>query len=366
MKNSQKIAVYLLYLLSYTIMSYAFQGESLFLPLALYDPEQFDSSTPSAIFARITVSTSLNLVTPGGYSVGDELCVGDKFAVKKSADDGEFWNDGGHYDSPPIIWVEDAAKAAKEAIKCPGASYGYTSRLKSIPLYPISEIGGDSERGGAKGSVVCSLVEKVDSGGLDKDGDYYVAGKPGSVKFNVSLGLRCMYYYVTGLGRVSAGSPNGGSGLMVIPDGMEGMFLPGICNKVSLDSLKIGDTGLSKEIKIVDGGATPQIDLSVPDIEYNPGVSTNMRVLVKNTGKADARITKVSASVAYAFVSCDSLDVKSGAQGECLLTVTPSAGQGLTVTVDYESKACGKTRAGRASRSLLGSSIVNPSASAQV
>jgi hypothetical protein len=351
-------------MLFFTTLSFAFQGQSMFMPLALYDPEQFDDSTPSAIFARITVSTSFNLVRPDGLSVGDELCVGDRFALKKSADDGEFWNDGGHYDSPPIIWVEDAAKAAKEAIKCPGASFGYSGRLKSIPLYPISEIGGDSERGGAKGSVVCSLVEKIDSGGLDKDGVYYVASRPGTIKFNVSLGLRCMYYYVTGLGRISAGTPKAGA--MVIPEGMEGMILPGICDKVTLDSLKTGDAGLSKEIRIVDGGAKPQIDLTVPDMDYKPGASANLRVLVKNTGNADARITKVSASVAYNLISCDSLDVKAGAQSECLITVTAQAGQGLSVYVDYESKACGRTMVGSASKSLMGASLVNPSASAQV
>ena len=115
------------------------------------------------------------------------------------------------------------------------------------------------------------------------------------------------------------------------------------------------------------GASTPQISVTVSGLdEIKLDASNDIRVLVDNAGDTDVKIKKVSASVSNKFVSCDSETIKPGQQAECLISVTPVMGQGLSVYVDYEYKSCGKTWRGRATKVLIESGVVNPSASVQV
>jgi hypothetical protein len=64
--------------------------------------------------------------------------------------------------------------------------------------------------------------------------------------------------------------------------------------------------------------------------------------LVKNTGVDELTVTDISSRGTHRFISCDSSPVKPGTQAECLFSVTPGRGQGLSVSVEYEYMSCGR------------------------
>ena len=83
--------------------------------------------------AHVTVPEDLKLVSSEGFVVGDEVCVGDRFGLQRGVSRGEFWNEGGDLDTPPIYWVDDVEEFSKELVKralkrCEAGMEAYTTQ----------------------------------------------------------------------------------------------------------------------------------------------------------------------------------------------------------------------------------------------
>jgi hypothetical protein len=128
----------------------------------------------------------------------------------------------------------------------------------------------------------------------------------------------------------------------------------------------VGELGLSKTIRVVSP-ANPKLDVSVVGASKlalnQPNV---LRVLVRNSGDVDVDLSDVKSNAAYKFVSCDAKTVSPGGTAECLVEVTPQVGEGVSVSVNYGYKTCGKSMKGVASKEVLSSQVVKASSMSQV
>jgi hypothetical protein len=112
---------------------------------------------------------------------------------------------------------------------------------------------------------------------------------------------------------------------------------------------------------------SPRISLSISDpgaLKYNQ--INALRVLVDNAGDTEANIKKVSASLGYQFLSCDSYKVKPNERTECRITVSPVADKALYVQIDYDYISCGRTRVAQAQLRVFETWELSASESAQV
>ena len=109
-----------------------------------------------------------------------------------------------------------------------------------------------------------------------------------------------------------------------------------------------------------------RISLSISDagsLKYNQ--MSTLRVVVSNAGDTDATISKVSASLGYNFLSCDSYNVLPNQHTECRITVSPVPDKALLVLADYNYVSCGRTRVAQAQISVFESNELSPSESDQ-
>ena len=90
--------------------------------------------------SQITVPEDIKLVSSSNQVVGDELCVGDKFSFQSNVKDsnydgdgGEYWEEGGYPDTPPVLWVQDIEEAVREVIDCQNkkGGGGYVSKFSN-------------------------------------------------------------------------------------------------------------------------------------------------------------------------------------------------------------------------------------------
>jgi hypothetical protein len=139
-----------------------------------------------------------------------------------------------------------------------------------------------------------------------------------------------------------------------------------VCNTVKAKGFKVGSLKFQKNIKVVSKG-NAKAELSVPGVDrIKFGEENYLKVLVKNTGEDEFNVKDVSSSGTHRFISCDASPVKPGAETECLLSVTPGRGQGLSVSVQYEYLSCGRPVRPTITKVLFESRIVTPVDSSQV
>ena len=381
--------------------------------LHLFEGSSMDWSAFPPYFgfvSKFTVPADLKLVSQDGSVVGDEICVGDKFSLAKGVPKGEYWQDGGHEDSPPLYWVNDVLKVVDKILDyhkktttriedvCPTQKVadGFIDPVTGIPVYSImitEELYGYGESLPATfvGNMICSLrARNITYTGASGDGVYYKATGAGDISFNAVYDVTCMYYLYGGEGGLSMGLPGGltpfvttgearpgcAKGFhtykvpLVIQAGPDATAEDWCTQNVRFDSkqdfFKIGSIGISKTIKVISP-KNASIALSASGVDQMKfGEENIIRVLVKNTGDTDITIKKVSANSEYRFVSCDSDAVKAGEVSECIVVVIPAAGRGLRIDVVYEYKSCGKTAKAQSSLVLSQSKTVSPKASVQV
>ncbi len=179
----------------------------------------------------------------------------------------------------------------------------------------------------------------------DLDCVYYLYGAPGSENDSQNfyeLRAPCIYYY---------------PGLELYAS----RELYGLPKDTNLWT--VGELNLSKEIRVV-APAKPAIDVSVVgDVKY--GETNNLRVLVKNNGDVNVSLKGVISKPGGELVSCDSDTLKPGQEAECLLSVTPQVGRGLSVEVSYGYSSCGKDQVGLVTKTLVDSTVINPSSTEQ-
>ncbi len=363
-------------------------------------PFEMDMVDPPlwGIVAKITIPEDLKLVTTDNRVVEDELCVGDKFKLDTGLDKGEYWQEGGNEDSPPIYWVKDVetyvdqimayhekTNTTKDDIcsNKAGIVDGFIDPLTGIPIYKIPvnlmeesiHVGlGNVE---LAGNMLCSIKKK--DAGLEAS-DYYVVNEKKDIDINDEYVVECMYYYYGGTGGYMQ---MGGCGeeclkecpfetlkvptvLQAGPDAtVNDWYTHNIDFQSREDFFKIGEIGIKKKVNVVEP-SKPKVEVSVDGADpIKFGASNTFRVLVKNTGDVAISIRKISSNVRYQVVSCDSDTVAPGASAECLLSITPEDGKKLDVSVDYKYKSCGRWVLANATKSLLSYTDLEPAASAQ-
>lgn len=330
---------------------------------------------------RITIPEDLKLVTSDGFVVGDEICVGDKFKVAKGANKGEYWDDGGDMDSPPVYWVDDVEAIVKKVVdqhksaspaKVGGTKVadGYVDPLSGIPVYNVDLMGKAPNPGidllehwKIIGNLACSVKGSATAQGkISKEGDYYKAIAPGDASLEENDVVECIYYYYGGICDPTDDMCGGTDSFCQYQVPM----FPNMDGSSLADLVKVGTMSLTKNLKIVQAG-TAQAEFSVGGAQAAKiGEEINLRVLVKNTGNLNITVKNIYSKAPHKFVSCDSSTVAPGKETECILTVTPSAETGLDVTVGYEYITCGKTKSGQVSKIVLGTAKIMPKASFQV
>jgi hypothetical protein len=368
---------------------------------------------------RINIQENLKLVRADGTVVSDEVCIGESLKLQKGAMKGEYLDDGGNMDTPPILWVDDVEALTKKildyhertTITCKDVSQksvpdGFVDSLTGIAVY-------EQSASQVTGRLVCSLkdVQLGSSGQVSGTGGTFKVTAPGTASIQASYSVLCMYYqYGTPggcMGNIDAGvSPSSGGGFAVfrlpmvlqnqplppgggklimyinehpdvveqvidVPAGFEefpltNVYAQNIIFNSMDDFFKIGNISLSKNLKVVSPVKT-EVELEVvgaKDIKF--GENNNLRVLVKNNAGTDIKVTNMRSKAGGKLVSCDKETIPVGAAGECVFSVVPKSDAGLDVQVSYEYKSCGKTLVGAVTKTILSSEVIKASSFSQV
>ena len=359
------------------------------------------------LVAKVTVPEDIKLVALDNSIVGDELCVGDRFRLVMGVEKGEYWQGGGHDDSPQIFWVRDVQSIVKKILDyhkktitkrediCSqqGVEDGMIDNLTGIPIYnmPVSSYIQPEQSFGPfepiifAGNMVCSLKEK--SNGIDTEDYYYVKEKK-DINYSKDYFVECMYYYYGG-----SGGGYGADGWGYFYSASQGQIKRLQCPFYTLkvptviqygpdanpidywvhnidfqsvdDFFKVGDINYSKTIKVVDP-AHASLELNAPGFDsVRYGEPNTLRIVLKNSGDADIVLRHLSSNVDYKVISCDSETITAGTQTECLLSVVPVKGRRLEIKAEYKYKSCGRIILANASLPLMDYKDITLSASSQ-
>ncbi|MBN2251086.1 MAG: hypothetical protein JW724_03310, partial [Candidatus Altiarchaeota archaeon] len=169
-------------------------------------------------FARVTVPEDVKLVLSDGTVIGDEVCVGDTISLKTGAAKGEFWQDGGDYDTPPVYWVDDVEETTYEILEeirshWSRGTYKPTDLgdgtcmegdvlvddLSGLTVYKgtgvLTEDPVASCLAASSGVVYCSLNENPSTiNGQYYDGATYTVKDGGVLEVDSTYSLKCAYY----------------------------------------------------------------------------------------------------------------------------------------------------------------------------
>jgi len=325
--------------------------------------------------ARITIPEDIKLVTSGSAVVTGEVCAGENIQAVKGVSKGEWWDDGGNADSPPVYWVDDVENLAKSLLNRQTTKNffsettvpdGYVDPITNVPVYTKNFVLGNvpaslSLKGTVTGNIVCSLKQKPGTG-LPAEGAP-VSGES-EVEVDVTYIVECMYYYYSG---GCAAKPSGffsekvGYCLFNVPAVVEAKGYQSI-----EDFFKVGEISVKRKIKVVKPAA-PGVEVSVPASGAIQANSRNvLKIDVKNTGDVDISVKDIDSPAPHGFISCDAVTVKPGSTTECLLSITPAAGEGLDVKVSYEYRYCGKTVKASVVKSLINSNVIMSKSAVQV
>ena len=374
----------------------------------------------TGVASEITILEDVKLVKPDGSVVGDELCLGDEFTVRNGASSGEYWWDGGFYDSPPIQWVDDVKSVFKTLLDyheqtefsdstvynshsdVPDDRAGrfgandvqaYLDPLTGLTVYShsmaepwakMADVPQFNPKGKITGAMVCSIgpgqVNASDT--LVKKGDGYQVISTGEVEFRVGYAIECMYYYY---GRYNPeGNPNAPKAYKdkkyftyklptllyaIRPTGavLYGRLFSGqnVLYNSKQDFFKVGEAVLYKKIR-VHAPPNRSVEIAIIKQEMKIGEPNVLRVLVTNKGTIDIYIVNISSNAVHRFISCDAKTVAPGETKECLVSITPQTGEGVNVQVNYEYKFCGKDMLDKASIDIISSQTALASSLSQV
>ena len=335
-------------------------------------------SSGCGMLLKITVPEDFKFVDSFGNVVGDEICVGETVSVMKGVNKGEYWSDGGHEDSPPIYWVDDVEKVMDDVLdyssnnpdwsgwelsSLDNCEDGHLDELVKAPLSTLNSASTWFSPYPYLGVFLCDM-RKVSgdteySSGLTVD-------KLGELNLSYTYKVRCMYY-------LSATKYYSDCVLhktpMILQAGPDATFndwgTHNIFFNSSEDFFKIGEIGLKKRVKVVEP-LKPKVEVSVAGADsIKFGESNILRVLVKNTGDVNVSLKSVNSRPLGKLVSCDAGVLKPSQSGECLLSVTPKLGDGVSVQVSYDYKSCGKSQIGLETKTLIASKVLEPVLSEQ-
>ncbi|MEM2919041.1 MAG: hypothetical protein QXY62_06050 [Candidatus Altiarchaeota archaeon] len=338
--------------------------------------------------ARISVQRDIKLLDEEDNVIADEICYGDLVKIEEGTAKGEWWGDGGHEDSPPIYWIDSVEDFAdrlmkyhesitlKDLVLTEPLSDGQLDPLFGIPVYGSTIGGGEGENmsnlANMLGNIVCNKQTNFTDfqiEGLEKSGaSFYKVSKKGGIDISLESPVECMFYLF---------GPPKTKTTYRIPTIVQNINAPrhmswGVHNvnyeKIE-DFFRIGTIGINKTLRVVEP-STASVELSpVFDKEsLLSGKETIVNLKVKNTGNAEIDIKKVSSSnLDYKFVTCSSNKLAPGEEADCLLKVSATdLAFGLSLSVEYEYKNCGRRMKGTASAEIVNRSSLEPVKSTQV
>jgi len=326
------------------------------------------------LVAEITIPEDLKLVTRDGYVVKNELCTGDEFKFSKGVEKGEFWERGGHEDSPPIYWVDDVEELVLDILDyhdkttttkedvCSnpsGVPDGYIDEVAGIPVYtmtvPLGYLGKDVK---LTGNMVCSIKEKeLGILGAAESAGYYKAANH-DISFNADFVVECMYYYFGGSGgylnfpelqpccKENYHTYQVPTVIQAGPDAIA--YRDWGTHNIKYDTIedffRVGTINFEKTIKVVEPVDEPKLEVKsiITDNTLDYGETTFVRLLITNKGETEIKITSIESNVKHEFIVCDKEILEPEEQADCVLTVTPDKEIDITATVDFEYHRCGK------------------------
>ena len=356
---------------------------SISFPRMLYPPMW-------GVVAKITVPEDLKLVASDGYVINDEVCVGDKIKADKGVNKGEYWNDGGHEDSPPIQWVANVEKVFDKVLAFHEANPGKLEKIMSVdddtipgfvddlpnltmywmPVHLYYCEGCDSNSS-ISGALACSL-KKVSG---KSEGEYQLYTQKGDVDYDERYSVECMYYYWGGRGGYVGWNGPWTYATVRVPTvlqaGPDATYEDWGTHNINFQSkedfFKVGEMGIRRKLHVVDP-ARPSVVVEVPGVGGMDFSSENvLRMLVNNTGDVNVSIWHVGVNGAsFKLVSCDKDVLAPGESGECLLSVTPTPGAAVALEFSYGYSSCGRSLVGLVTKTLADSEVVKPYAVEQV
>ncbi|MEM2918071.1 MAG: hypothetical protein QXY62_01015 [Candidatus Altiarchaeota archaeon] len=138
---------------------------------------------------------------------GDEVCVGDSFKLQQNSVGGDWWDDGGPVDSPPVYIVPDLGQAiwqiSQRAFDAPTyQAYicyfnGYCSRDCPKPYEPKGGCPiGCGPRCTVDGTLVCSPICETNSKGVElgKTENEFIISKEGEISADIQCTLQCIFF----------------------------------------------------------------------------------------------------------------------------------------------------------------------------
>jgi hypothetical protein len=246
----------------------------------------------------ININQGINFYTEGGYSLGSELCQGQKFKIVTDTPSGDWVTPGGWEGDPSIVFVDNLKDVNKQ----------------QIPVYEVS----GSHR--AIINIICESPEK--SKNLDVSGviaigdDTFVVTSEDKVKINFNEDLNCAVYLSSLDSRIK--------------------------NEIlTMEKMNIEST---KSLTITKNPSQPKMQIAslLTDDKLTSQSSTYMKLTINNTGNKEVIIKDINLNVNSQFLTCASMDLKPGESTECIFSVSPKDSSLLKADMKYQYMMCGE------------------------
>ena len=331
----------------------------------------------------VDIDPRINFYTEDGYSVNTELCQGQKFKVDSSVQNGEWEEEGGYFDTPPVVWVDNITKFEEQVNKSTEGRNGliitgidkydvYLDNLTgtSIPVYPIY-VGGCSAPLGYGGPWVCydtkayvnvvcdkPRITKLDiSGANSLSEDVFIVTATDKMDMLITGASNCRIYHfcVATTLRGASTYPE------LIHDCIISMYTTKgwpYCYYGSWGCKLIEGNMMfstNRTIAVTSNPSKPIIHVSsmLTNDKLFSNSSTYMKLKITNGGVKDVIVKDINLNVNSRFLGCNSTKLSPNESTECVFWLSPGESSTLEATVKYQFLMCGK-RELKAERFVVG------------
>lgn len=335
-------------------------------------------------FLNININPQVGLYTENGYSLGSEVCKGEKFKLQSGSPVGDWAVLGGWEGHPPIVWVENLGNVIEKVKDVPNRTIpntdiydGYVDNVTGIPVYRVATIVNNTYNqnweliyGTQKwtlyyGSLVCespkvglnmSGAENLSFFGVQIPGTFVVTSND-NVNLSYKISFDCVFYVFCEMYEKDS--------VIINPVDFSRTYLrKGDCDTTIRE---IGDLtfarykayprdynytlnktlGLVSEnmfLKVVTKSIQPEIDIEpiITTNQLTTGSSTYLKMKVSNIGYKEITVKDIDFSVDSQFLTCISTKLSPGNSTECILSLSPEKSGTIEAHVHYQYIKCGE------------------------